>query len=375
MSPQHDGPATRSALKTVSTKGKSAFEPLNGEDGLADPPKLRNTAVIGAVDPFAPTGCKAPSPFTVAAQCEPIMAGRVGTAISAASRGIDSTTPPPIDADYPSATPVGAFGTSLSPSDAQLHEPSVCIPWVSPEVGREVIVSTFEQFGTVKQVDLVPREDHFLCFVHFDKWNVEDAAVNAVRVRLGRVCSALACFSIIIDDDPVRPCDQMRLLNPPSMDYKESVEYAHPVTGQQRWLFSRSRVPPRVAGTKSVTPSVDPANPYGLGVVGITVPVGSTRLGNSTRPPSCPPPPTSAAFVAPNEPSLCVPWVRQNVTRELLQETFTPFGTVKQVDLVPKGDHYLCFIHFHAWKLEDPVACAVRVRILLWSVAGPSHRC
>jgi hypothetical protein len=187
MSPQHDGPASRAGLKPVPTKGKSAFEPLNGDDELADPPKLRNTALIGAVDSFVPTGCKAPSPFLPAAQCEPILAGRVGTAISAASRGIDSVTPPPIDADYPSATPIGAFGTSLSPSDAQLHEPSVCIPWVSPEVGREVIVSTFEQFGTVKQVDLVPREDHFLCFVHFDKWNVEDPAVHAVRVRLWMV--------------------------------------------------------------------------------------------------------------------------------------------------------------------------------------------
>ena len=155
-------------------------------------------------------------------------------------------------------------------------------------------------------------------------------------------------------------------MNPPSLDFKESVEYMHPITGQQRWLFSRSRVPPRSAGRPAALPesggtiSTSSSNPFGLGVVGINVPAGG-RLGCPPRQPSCPPPPTAAAFVAPHEPSLCVPWVRQNVTRELLTETFSPYGSVKQVDLVPKGDHYLCFIHFHAWKLDDPIACAVRV--------------
>ena len=37
-----------------------------------------------------------------------------------------------------------------------VHEPSVCIPWVSADVGRELVVSTFEQFGTVMQVGEQP---------------------------------------------------------------------------------------------------------------------------------------------------------------------------------------------------------------------------
>ena len=72
------------------------------------------------------------------------------------------------------------------------------------------------------------------------------------------------------------------------------------------------------------------------------------------------------------QPSLCVPWVRQNVTRELLQETFSPFGSVRQVDLVPKGDHFLCFVHFHSWNLDSPVACAVRARLL--NPPSPDHK-
>lgn len=53
---------------------------------------------------------------------------------------------------------------------------------VRVQVGREVIISTFEQFGPVRHIDLVPREDHFLCFIHFERWRVEDPAISAVRV-------------------------------------------------------------------------------------------------------------------------------------------------------------------------------------------------
>jgi hypothetical protein len=70
-----------------------------------------------------------------------------------------------------------------------INEPSVCIPWVSPDVSRDLIVSTFEQFGRVQQVDLVPRDDHFLCFIHFLAWNVDDAACRAVRVRAACACT------------------------------------------------------------------------------------------------------------------------------------------------------------------------------------------
>ena len=71
---------------------------------------------------------------------------------------------------------------SGSNGEAVVHEPSVCIPWVSPDVSRDLVVSTFEQFGTILQVDLVPRDDHFLCFVHFSQWRTEDPQINVVRV-------------------------------------------------------------------------------------------------------------------------------------------------------------------------------------------------
>ncbi len=70
-----------------------------------------------------------------------------------------------------------------SPGDLPAYEPSLCIPWVSPEVSRELVIATFEVFGAIRQVDLVPREDHFLCFVHFNSWKTEDPAVNILRVR------------------------------------------------------------------------------------------------------------------------------------------------------------------------------------------------
>jgi hypothetical protein len=100
-------------------------------------------------------------------------------------------------------------------------------------------------------VDLVPREDHFLCFVHFHSWKIDDPSVNCLRVRpppLTLTCcrdagSRHACV--------LRAAAQNRLLNPPSFEHKESVDYIHPVSGPQRWLFSRSRVPPRPQKTSS----------------------------------------------------------------------------------------------------------------------------
>jgi hypothetical protein len=72
----------------------------------------------------------------------------------------------------------GGAGAGVEPLD----EPSLCIPWVEPEVGRDFVATTFDRLGIVRQVDLVPREDHFLCFVHFYSWRTDDPEVDSMRV-------------------------------------------------------------------------------------------------------------------------------------------------------------------------------------------------
>jgi hypothetical protein len=105
-------------------------------------------------------------------------------------------------------------------------QPSLCVPWVRQNVTRELLQETFSPFGSVRQVDLVPKGDHFLCFVHFHAWKLDNPAAVALRARL---------------------------LNPPSADHKESVYYTHPTLGRQRWLFARSWVSPTLGGAGSKT--------------------------------------------------------------------------------------------------------------------------
>ncbi len=82
-------------------------------------------------------------------------------------------------------------------------------------VSREVLQEAFSTLGHVRQVDLVPKGDHNLVFIHFHSWSSDSEAARGTRARL---------------------------LNPPHSDYKESLAYAHPTMGRQRLLFARSRM-------------------------------------------------------------------------------------------------------------------------------------
>ena len=91
----------------------------------------------------------------------------------------------------------------------------MCVPWVKHSVSREMLHDAFSSLGTVRQVDLVSKGDHFLCFVHFFAWDVDSPVAAGVRSRL---------------------------LNPPHQDHKESLQYVHASLGKQRLLFARSRM-------------------------------------------------------------------------------------------------------------------------------------
>jgi hypothetical protein len=94
-------------------------------------------------------------------------------------------------------------------------QPSICVPWVKHSVTREMLQEAFGTLGKIRQIDLVSKGDHLLCFVHFLAWDVTSASSNAVRNRL---------------------------LNPPHADHKESLQYNHPSLGKQRLLYARSRM-------------------------------------------------------------------------------------------------------------------------------------
>ncbi len=64
------------------------------------------------------------------------------------------------------------------------------------------------------------------------------------------------------------------------------------------------------------------------------------------------------------QPSVCVPWVKPTVDRDVLQQAFSVFGDVRRMDVVDKGDHMLCFVHFDKWHLHNPSAAATRQRLL-----------
>lgn len=105
-------------------------------------------------------------------------------------------------------------------------QPSLCVPWVKNSVTKDVLYEAFSQLGTLRQLDLVPKGEHQLCFVHFVAWDIGNPVVAAMRLRL---------------------------LNPTSPAAKESVVYNHPTMGRQRWMVARSRAgtfPPTAAETK-----------------------------------------------------------------------------------------------------------------------------
>ena len=89
------------------------------------------------------------------------------------------------------------------------------MPWVKHSVTRELLAEAFGVLGKIRQIDLVSKGDHLLCFVHFLAWDVSNASSAAVRDRL---------------------------LNPPHADHKESLQYNHPSLGKQRLLYARSRM-------------------------------------------------------------------------------------------------------------------------------------
>ena len=50
--------------------------------------------------------------------------------------------------------------------------------------------------------------------------------------------------------------------------------------------------------------------------------------------------------------------------KDVLQQAFNVLGVVRRMDVVDKGDHSLCFVHFERWHLDVPAAAATRQRLL-----------
>ena len=103
---------------------------------------------------------------------------------SARATAVDVSATDAVQSVTPADAHAGGPTNGRMPSAADgLDEPSLCIPWMSADVKRETVIATFEQFGRVRQVDLVPRDDHVLCFVHFIRWDISNPNTNLVRVR------------------------------------------------------------------------------------------------------------------------------------------------------------------------------------------------
>lgn len=73
--------------------------------------------------------------------------------------------------------------TSLS--SLSKSEPSLCIPWVFPNITDRRVAYVFNQLhlGEIERIDMVQRDNHQRVFIHFKEWsNTRDA--NAVREKL-----------------------------------------------------------------------------------------------------------------------------------------------------------------------------------------------
>lgn len=70
-----------------------------------------------------------------------------------------------------------------------------------------------------------------------------------------------------------------------------------------------------------------------------------------------------------NEPSLCIPWVYSNITKERVLETIEAIGLgdIERIDMVKrdgrdgKADHQRVFIHFKKWYSNDTADHARRL--------------
>lgn len=64
----------------------------------------------------------------------------------------------------------------------------------------------------------------------------------------------------------------------------------------------------------------------------------------------------------PGYPSLCIPYVPDSTTKVDVAIVFGPLcGEVDRVDMVPKVDHFLVFVHFKQWR---PAAAELRHRLI-----------
>ena len=81
---------------------------------------------------------------------------------------------------------------SLDLTQFPANEPSLCIPWVYPNITKERVQQTIEAigFGEIDRIDMVKRQgqdgkqDHQRVFVHFKKWNNTDTADRARQLLL-----------------------------------------------------------------------------------------------------------------------------------------------------------------------------------------------
>lgn len=73
--------------------------------------------------------------------------------------------------------------TSLS--TLSKSEPSLCIPWVFPNITDRRIAYVFKQLhlGEIERIDMVQRDNHQRVFIHFKEWSITRDA-NAVREKL-----------------------------------------------------------------------------------------------------------------------------------------------------------------------------------------------
>jgi len=75
--------------------------------------------------------------------------------------------------------------TSLS--SLSKSEPSLCIPWVFPNITDRRVAYVFKQLhlGEIERIDMVQRDNHQRVFIHFKEWsNTRDA--NTVREKLAK---------------------------------------------------------------------------------------------------------------------------------------------------------------------------------------------
>jgi len=112
-----------------------------------------------------------------------------------------------------SSTTTKTFNMSSVPAT----EPSICIPRVFPNIGKDRVIDTFEEVfgpGCVERVDMVKRENakgekFSRVFVHFKEWP-ETETGNAVRQRLLKGES----IKIVYDDPWFWKCSASRVPKP-----------------------------------------------------------------------------------------------------------------------------------------------------------------